>query len=196
MRSEIELLHLSYDPISVFEPRVPGQRLDGEDGETKRICLAPDIESAINAKVDRATAVQVALKRKIPLALYVYTAKIPRQDLVLPITLYRNHGVKDAILNQEYWVLSVPNFEEHILVVDDAVFDMYPDWPSPMVKHIVTHEVASLPAACIQTTVQKVNALKGTHYTTDFLLSTLEDIKKYYHNLKRNSVKENSNEAD
>lgn len=47
--SEINGIHISFDIVDEFTPRVPRQRCPGEDETVPRICVAEDILNAVNA---------------------------------------------------------------------------------------------------------------------------------------------------
>lgn len=48
-RSNSKLVHVSFDEVERFVPRVPKQICPDEDNTTPRICVAPNILSAIQA---------------------------------------------------------------------------------------------------------------------------------------------------
>lgn len=167
------LLHLSYDPVEKFMLRVPQNRLKEEDGETKRICLAPSIEDAINAKPGGAAGIRIAQERKIPLLLYVYEATIPHESLIPPVEVYKAYGVLDAIHNQEYWATEVPQFQESVFVVDHVEFSQHPLFTDLRVKHVDVHRCEEIPSFCAQSWTQALNKLLSRQYLTDFLLMQL-----------------------
>jgi len=172
-RKLVPLLHVSYDPVTNFELRVPKYRLDEEDCITKRICPAPDIESAINAKPGRASAIEAAIRLKIPICLFVYTAMVPREKLIFPGRLATDYGVKDAFLTQEHWALEVPDFVEHIYMVDEADFELYDNGMSPRLNHLYYHEIDSLPEKCAQRYASEASTKLGLTYSTDLILTIL-----------------------
>lgn len=47
--SEINGIHISFDIVNEFIPRVPRQRCLGEDETVPRICVTEDILNAVNA---------------------------------------------------------------------------------------------------------------------------------------------------
>ena len=46
---EINGIHISFDIVDEFTPRVPRQRCPGEDETVPRICVAEDILIAVNS---------------------------------------------------------------------------------------------------------------------------------------------------
>jgi len=177
----LSLIHISYDPISAFELRIPENRLEEEDSSINRICLAPSIEDCINAKPGRGRAIQVALERNIPLILYVYQAEIPcdAEYLVRPSTVCKEFHVKDAIINQEYWVTEIPEFHESMLLVADADFTEIAEVPYPTINRLSTHPVDKLPEFCAQVCTNTINKHFSKNYSTDLLLIELPDIEEW-----------------
>ena len=47
--SHMKGIHVSFDIVDEFTPRVPRQRCPGEDETVPRICVAEDILNAVNA---------------------------------------------------------------------------------------------------------------------------------------------------
>jgi len=174
----LRLLHLSYDPVENFVLRVPKNRLKGEDDKIKRICLAPTIEDAINAKPGGAISVKIAKDRGIPLLLYVYEAVIPRELLISPVEIFRTFNVKDAIHNQEYWATEVPQFQEKIFVMDNAVFYRHPLFSDLRVKSASVHLCGKAPAFSAQIWAQALNKVLSHPYSTDLLLTQLPWIEE------------------
>ena len=172
------LLHLSYDPVSKFDLRVPENRLSEEDSETKRICLAPSIEDAINAKPGGAAVVRIALERNIPLLLYVYEAIIPRESLILPINVCRQRGVRDAIHNQEYWATEIPKFQESVFVLDGVEFAQHPYFHETRIKSARVHKCEERPPFCAQTWAAAINKALSSSHPTDLLLMQLPGLEE------------------
>lgn len=172
----ISLLHLSYDPVPQFSPRVPQIRAPGEDGKTKRICLSPTIEDAINSKPGHAAMVFAAMYYRLPIALFIYRAEIPVEDVLFPEELAKEYGVKDAPLNHEHWVLSTPNFSQEIWVLDNVIPETGFLKSVPRVEMIETHKVDEMPPYCLQSALYQMRTKFGLDIRTGAFLNTLEEL--------------------
>lgn len=171
------VFHVSYDQIRNFTLRVPHHRLYGEDNITGRICVATSVENCINAKAGQASALELAVGNKLPLALFVYEAEVNRNDLIFPCVLQRDYGVSDAIMNQEYWLMKVPEFTERICFVNDAHFSYERNADTPKVSDIQLTEYSRLPSWSIQAHFQRTLKDEFSEYTTDeILMDLLEDM--------------------
>ena len=70
--SEINGIHISFDIVDEFIPRVPRQRCPGEDETVPRICVAEDILNAVNA-VPQAGLVMENMKNiGLPVVIHAY----------------------------------------------------------------------------------------------------------------------------
>lgn len=171
-------LHLSYDKIEKFELRVPQNRIEGEDGETKRICLSTSIESAVNAKPGSAELLKIALDRNLALVFYLYTVKIGETDVIPPEQLVRKYGVLDAELNQEHWITHIPIFREELYLLDGAEFEQVPERIYPLVRTVQAHRIFELPEFCAQKWVEEVNRHTQSSFSTAVLLGELPGLEK------------------
>jgi len=173
---KILLVHLSYDPVPQFIPRVPQARAVGENGTVKRICLAPSIEDAINSKPGHAAMVFAAMHYELPLALYVYKTVVSVAEVIFPKELEKKYGVKDAVLNHEHWILAPPKFLEEIWILDGAIPETRFFNSVPRVEKVDAHRVGEVPPYCIQTVLSRMNKEKGLNVRTAAFLNTLRDL--------------------
>lgn len=98
------MVHVSFDPVLKFKPRIPEQRIEGayaEDNRTKRICVAPTILRALQAIPQSALVLQYMQRLELPLVIHVY---------YLTGIFYKPsvEEVPDAPLTQEHWLLQEP----------------------------------------------------------------------------------------
>ena len=98
------MVHVSFDLVSQFKPRIPEQRIEGiytEDSRTKRICVAPTILRALQSIPQSALVLQYMQRLKVPLVIHAYylTGNFYRPSV---------EEVPDALLTQEHWLLEEP----------------------------------------------------------------------------------------
>lgn len=178
------LLHVSYDPVRKFVPRVPKNRLEIEDAITPRICVAPTIVDCINAKFGQAAPLIFAKEQSIPIVLYVY--EFDKAEYTLNKTAYnpcrvqQDFGVIDAILNAESWLLTSPlTVKKRVVVVEDfELAQTAPDAKYPRVKSIQITERQRRPSKSIQFFAKEVNKRTGTHFGTDYIFTSLYETSR------------------
>jgi hypothetical protein len=107
------LYHVSLEKIkrNILIPRIPKQRIEGEDGKIKRICFCDSIEGCLSAMP---AGIQIAKNlaflyryTKIAPLLYVYTvdeSHILPGNLIFPEKVVEH--VVDASLTGEHWVIN------------------------------------------------------------------------------------------
>lgn len=98
------MVHVSFDVVSEFIPRVPQNRISGEDAVTKRICVAPDILSALRALPRAGDTIQTMLTLNMPVVIHAYYLESEHY-------LYTNEIkdlVPDAEITGEMWILQRP----------------------------------------------------------------------------------------
>lgn len=185
----MKLFHVSYDPIQRFVLRVPDHRLPDEDCMTPRISLSDRIERCVNAKADQATALYLAKKFGLRVALYVYefnTDDIPAGALVDPALLAKSGKVADAERNHEYWLLDdcAPYTETRYEFVGGCFLP--PDeeelYPTALCLNLVQEE--SDEARKLEQAVWEFNRAdsSGKYLTTDCVLSNcIEEIAQIVH---------------
>ena len=69
-RSNSKLVHVSFDEVERFVPRVPKQICPDEDNTTPRICVAPNILSAIQAMPQGGTVAYNMARIGVPVVIH------------------------------------------------------------------------------------------------------------------------------
>ena len=120
------MVHVSFDLVDRFTPRIPEHRCLGEDGTIPRICVAPDVLSAVNTMPQGGYAVARMLELGLPPIVHAYYmsgADVMENDEV-------SAWVPDAQFTGEAWFLTEPAVVRR---VDYRI-------ESPVVRHISDHE--------------------------------------------------------
>ena len=98
--------------IKKFEPKIPLIRLrDGsEDSLVPRICLSSSLNGCLSAVYwGGASFEDIVIDYGISVPIRVYefdTDDIENNNLITPEYLYKSDKVRDAMINQEYWVIN------------------------------------------------------------------------------------------
>lgn len=71
-RNNSKLVHVSFDEVERFVPRVPKQICPDEDNTTPRICVAPNISSAIQAMPQGGTVAYNMARIGVPVVIHAY----------------------------------------------------------------------------------------------------------------------------
>lgn len=187
----MKLYHVSYDKIDSFKLRIPDSRIPGEDAITPRICFSSSVTDCINAKPGQATALKIAQDAELPLAIYVY--EIDRseyerdKELISPITLYRSYGLKDAINNLEYWLLTEPkSITENRYEISDAIIKKGKAIQGyPVVVSLSLTEQESLEARALEYLTEKARSIVPDVTTDLLLLAYKNKLKKVIAATKR-----------
>ena len=130
------LYHVCFAEFSegdIFSPRVPDIRGAHEDNTTPRICLSSSISGCISAVPWGGLDFESIFietsngYRSYPIKVYEFdTEDIHEGNLITPNELYEQDLVRDALINEEYWVINqnltprkiyfigVDNFEETV----------------------------------------------------------------------------------
>ena len=66
------MVHVSFDEVERFVPRVPKQICPDEDNTTPRICVAPNILSAIQAMPQGGTVAYNMARIGVPVVIHAY----------------------------------------------------------------------------------------------------------------------------
>ncbi|MGN0414878.1 MAG: hypothetical protein ACI4FX_05250 [Agathobacter sp.] len=98
------MVHVSFDRVSDFVPRVPENRCPGENSTIPRICVAPSIEDALNAMPRAGVVMDYMRQLGLPIILHVYHLEGGRVMSSEEIKQY----VPDASLSHEMWLLDRP----------------------------------------------------------------------------------------
>ena len=109
------LYHVSFEQVKdgIFYPRIPGQRLEGEDNTTKRICFSKSINGCLSAIPDGYTLTHGAKclseKHMANPILYVYMLNeksVDSKNIIAPHQLAEKGLVPDAVFTGEHWVIN------------------------------------------------------------------------------------------
>lgn len=98
------MIHVSFDLVNEFIPRVPKQRCEGENDTIRRICVAPNIIKALNAIPQAGLVVRNMKSLGLPVIIHCYYLKA---DKVLINDEVRKY-VPDAEFTGETWILEKP----------------------------------------------------------------------------------------
>lgn len=101
--SEINGIHISFDIVDEFTPRVPRQRCPGEDETVPRICVAEDILNAVNAVPQAGLVMENMKNLGLPVIIHAYylTGEGMGKEEV-------QNYVPDAKLTGEFWLTEKP----------------------------------------------------------------------------------------
>lgn len=98
------MVHVSFDLVDEFIPRVPKQRCEGENDTIKRICVAPSIIEALNAIPQAGLVVRNMKSLGLPVIIHCYYLK---SDKVMSNDEIQKY-VPDAEFTGEMWILEKP----------------------------------------------------------------------------------------
>lgn len=98
------MVHVSFDLVDEFIPRVPKQRCEGENDTIKRICVAPSIIEALNAIPQAGLVVRNMKSLGLPVIIHCYYLKA---DNVMSNDEIQQY-VPDAEFTGEMWILEKP----------------------------------------------------------------------------------------
>ena len=117
-RNNSKLVHVSFDEVERFVPRVPKQICPDEDNTTPRICVVPNILSAIQAMPQGGTVVYNMARVGVPVVIHAYY--IESDAILMPEQIADK--VPDAVATGEMWVMAVPAVVRRI---DYEIVDPY-----------------------------------------------------------------------
>lgn len=98
-------IHVSFDTVTKFTPRVPKWFCTNEDCTIPRICVVPDIRSALNAIPQCGQVMEYMRNLNLPVIIHVYYLYGGKQMDNKEVQKY----VPDAGYTKEFWVTSVPD---------------------------------------------------------------------------------------
>lgn len=98
------MVHVSFDLVEEFIPRVPAQRCPNEDDAIPRICVAPDITSALQAIPQAGEVINAMKELEMPIIIHAYYLK---SNCVL-LSEQIMDKVGDAIATGEMWIVEKP----------------------------------------------------------------------------------------
>ena len=99
-----EYVHVSFDIVDQFEPRIPKTCAIGEDQTIKRICVSDEILYALNALAESGKTLAVMQRLGLPLTMHAYYLE---SDHVMAPDVVQRY-VPDADINHESWILDSP----------------------------------------------------------------------------------------
>lgn len=99
-------VHVSFDHVQKFIPKVPKQRIKGEDSVTPRICVAGDVVSALRAIPEAGYAIRGMQLLHMPVVIHAYYLT---GDVFIP-TLTQ---LPDQEWTGEKWMLEKPRNVYH-----------------------------------------------------------------------------------
>lgn len=98
-------IHVSFDTVTNFTPRIPKSFCTNEDYTIPRICVAPNIRSALNSIPQCGQVMEYMRKLNLPVIIHVYYLyggkQVDNKDV-------QKH-VPDAGYTKEFWLTSVPD---------------------------------------------------------------------------------------
>lgn len=101
---EQPMIHVSFDLVDEFIPRVPKHRCEGENNTIKRICVEPSIIEALNAIPQAGLVVRNMKSLGLPVIIHCYYLKA---DKVMSNDEVQKY-VPDAEFTREMWILEKP----------------------------------------------------------------------------------------
>ena len=114
-------VHVSFDIVDEFIPRVPENRCEGEDDTVKRICVAPDIFHAINAMPRGGESMWKMHELGIPLFFHAYYLEAESEDIIRNEKLFTL--IPDAIFTKEAWIIGKPKAVRRIdYILEEPIF--------------------------------------------------------------------------
>lgn len=99
------MVHVTFDLVKEFIPRIPEQRIEGmynEDSKTARICVSGDIHKAVRAIPQFAQVLNYMKALGLPLLIHAYYMK--SESIYKPTIL----EVPDVNWTDEFWILESP----------------------------------------------------------------------------------------
>lgn len=117
-RNNSKLVHVSFDEVEKFIPRIPKQICPNEDNITPRICAAPNVLSAIQAMPQGGTVVYNMARIGVPVVIHAYY--IESDAILMPEQIADK--VPDAVATGEMWVMAVPTA---VCRIDYKIIDPY-----------------------------------------------------------------------
>ena len=84
----IKGVHVSFDIVDHFAPRIPKQRCPEEDATISRICVAENLTMAINALPQSGDVICAMKDLRLPIIIHAYYITVSYTHLTLPTTPY------------------------------------------------------------------------------------------------------------
>lgn len=111
-RTDMPLIHCSFETVEDFYPRIPLQRCPGEDDSIPRICVADSVNNALNAMPQAAEVLDTMERIRVPLILHVYYLESSNVMNSVMVQKY----VPDALATHEKRILSRPDSIVHRVI--------------------------------------------------------------------------------
>lgn len=99
-------VHVSFDTVGRFVPRIPGERADGEDAAIPRICVTDSVLSSLNAVPAAGNVLENTRKINMPLVVHAYYLTPKEGSVMKPADI--SGYVPDAMLTGEHWLTAEP----------------------------------------------------------------------------------------
>lgn len=117
-----------------FVPRIPENRIEGEDNKIGRICTSNSIGGCLSAVPNGGSRLEEYLHQTNGfIQVFVFDTEklnLSSEEVILPETLYRNNWVEDAEHTGEHWItVPVKPTESYWLLIggwEEACVDVYP----------------------------------------------------------------------
>ena len=97
-------IHVSFDVVEEFIPRVPKSRLENQDSEIQRICVTDNIDHCLHAMVAAGRTSELMQQVNVPCIIHAYYLDCEDIWETNRVSKY----VPDAKENHESWLLSKP----------------------------------------------------------------------------------------
>lgn len=114
--AQTKYIHVSFDVVDTFKPRVPKSRIEGEDDTIPRICVSNRILDCVNAMPSGPETIQAMQQLGLPAIIHAYYMQAQEIWNTEAIIQY----VPDARCYDESWVRTVPT---HVHRVDYQVLE-------------------------------------------------------------------------
>lgn len=112
--AQTKYIHVSFDVVDAFKPRVPKSRIEGEDDTIPRICVANRLLDCINAMPSGPETMRAMRQLGLPVVIHAYYMQA--QEIWNTDTIIQY--VPDARCYGESWIRTVPT---HVRRVDYQV---------------------------------------------------------------------------
>ena len=70
--AQTKYIHVSFDVVDTFKPRVPKSRIEGEDDTIPRICVSNRILDCVNAMPSGPETIQAMQQLGLPAIIHAY----------------------------------------------------------------------------------------------------------------------------
>lgn len=184
MRKPNSYVHLSFDLVEEFAPRIPQRRLEKEDAVAPRICVAKYISQALSAMPAAGETIEAMLEIGMPVIIHAYylqsDAVIQTEDLL--------EAVPDARYTGEMWITERPR---KVWRADYELRDIFLYHTKDMYgKEIVITDAYTLKRVCnqdnwknflLQMKIKETDELREVMTNTLFstmIVSMLPELKK------------------